>query len=59
MKWINVNDNYLDFLREYENRIPRTNYGNNKYKPFLGVYLRLMIYVISLKYLTQNLDIIV
>ena len=36
MKWINVNEKYLDYLREYENRIPRTDYGG-RYKPFFGV----------------------
>lgn len=37
MKWINVDENYLDYLRSIENRIPRTDYGSNKYKPFFGV----------------------
>lgn len=37
MKWINVNEEYLDFLREYESRIPKTNYGDDKYKPFFGI----------------------
>ncbi len=37
MQWINVNEKYLDFLRTFESRIPFTNYGNDKYKPFFGV----------------------
>ena len=37
MRWINVDENYLDYLRNYESRIPRTDYGENKYKPFFGV----------------------
>ena len=37
MKWINVDENYLDYLREVEERIPRTNYGKSKYKPFFGI----------------------
>ena len=37
MKWINVNEKYLDYLRSYEGRIPRTDYGSNKYKPFFGI----------------------
>lgn len=37
MKWINVNENYLDYLRKYEQRIPYTNYGQDKYKPFFGI----------------------
>ena len=37
MKWINVNEKYLDFLRAFEARIPRTDYGSDKYKPFFGI----------------------
>ena len=36
MQWINVNEDYLDFLRKSEPKIPHTNY-ENKYKPFFGV----------------------
>lgn len=27
MKWIILNEQYLDFLRAFEKRIPRTDYG--------------------------------
>ena len=37
MKWINVNEEYTDYLRTFEPRIPNTNYGDDKYKPFFGV----------------------
>lgn len=37
MKWINVNEKYLDYLRETEKRIPRTDYGEDRYKPFFGI----------------------
>lgn len=37
MKWINVDEKYLDYLRSIESRIPRTDYGSDKYKPFFGV----------------------
>jgi protein AbiQ len=37
MKWINVNEKYLDYLRAVEGRIPRTDYGLDKYKPFFGI----------------------
>lgn len=37
MYWINVNEKYLDYLRQVDNRIPYTNYGQGKYKPFFGV----------------------
>ena len=36
MEWINVNEKYLDFLRAFEGRIPHTDYGTDKYKPFFG-----------------------
>ena len=38
MKWINVNEKYLDYLRAFEGRIPRTDYGSDKYKPYFGIY---------------------
>ena len=37
MKWINVDENYLNYLRDTESRIPKTDYGSDKYKPFFGV----------------------
>lgn len=37
MKWIIVDENYLDYLRSIENRIPKTDYGSDRYKPFFGV----------------------
>ena len=39
MKWINVNEKYLDYLRAFEGRIPRTDYGSDKYKPFFGILI--------------------
>lgn len=49
MKWINVNEAYLDYLRSMEKRIPRTDYGTNKYKPFFGILFE----VGDLYYVTQ------
>jgi protein AbiQ len=49
MRWINLNDLYLDYLRNEEKRIPRTDYGTNKYKPFFGVLFE----VNDLYYVTQ------
>ena len=37
MKWINVSEEYLDYLRTTEKRIPKTDYGTDKYKPFFGI----------------------
>ena len=37
MKWVIVEEDYLTYLRKYgDDRIPLSNYGNNKYKPFFG-----------------------
>lgn len=49
MEWINVNEKYLDYLRETERRIPKTDYGTDKYKPFFGVLFE----VGDLYYITQ------
>ena len=49
MRWINVNEKYLDYLRETEKRIPKTDYGTDKYKPFFGVLFE----VDDLYYVTQ------
>lgn len=49
MNWINVNEAYLDYLRNVEPRIPRTDYGSDRYKPFFGVLFE----VGDLYYVTQ------
>lgn len=49
MKWINVDERYLDYLRSKEKRIPRTDYGADKYKPFFGVLFE----IDDLYYITQ------
>lgn len=49
MKWINVDEKYLDYLRAAERRIPRTDYGTDRYKPFFGVLFE----VDDLYYVTQ------
>ncbi len=37
MNWVNVDERYLDYLRSYESRVPFSDYGANKYKPFFGI----------------------
>ena len=49
MKWINVKEQYLDYLRTIERRIPRTDYGTDRYKPFFGILFE----VGELYYVTQ------
>lgn len=36
MEWYTVEDHYMNYLRNHESRIPRTDYGVNKFKPFFG-----------------------
>lgn len=36
MDWLVINPKYLDYLREKEKRIPMTEYGSDKFKPFFG-----------------------
>lgn len=35
--WVTVSEQYLDYLRSIDNRIPHSDYGTNKLKPFFGV----------------------
>ena len=37
MQWINVNEKYINYLRQFEKRIPITEYGEDEYKPFFGI----------------------
>ncbi len=36
MEWLVIDEEYLNYLRNYEERIPRSDYGRDKYKPFFG-----------------------
>ena len=37
MDWLVITEDYLKYLRKYEKRIPFSNYGSKKYKPFFGI----------------------
>lgn len=37
MNWLIIDEKYLNYLRAKEKRIPFSDYGQNKYKPFFGV----------------------
>ena len=37
MNWLVIDEKYLDYLRKTERRIPFSDYGKDKYKPFFGV----------------------
>lgn len=47
MEWLNIDEGYLNYLRTAEKRIPNTNYGSDKMKPFFGKLFEIedMIYV--------------
>ena len=50
LKWITVDEKYLDYLRSNaDKRIPRTDYGADKFKPFFGVLFEIG----NLYYVTQ------
>lgn len=34
--WLVIDESYLDYLRKYEHRIPKSNYSTSKLKPFFG-----------------------
>lgn len=50
MNYITINEEYLSYLRKYENRIPYQDYGEYKYKPFIGPLFELngLVYVTHL-----------
>jgi len=37
MEWLVIDEKYLDYLRIIDSRIPYSDYGENRYKPFFGV----------------------
>lgn len=37
IKWITISEKYLSYLRRMDSRIPHSDYGKNRFKPFFGV----------------------
>ena len=63
--WVIIDEKYLDYLRAIENRIPLSDYGTDKFKPFFGVLFEVndLVYVTQIshaqerhKRLKNNLD---
>ncbi len=50
MDWKVIDEGYLNYLRGYESRIPFSNYGEDKYKPFFGALFDLND---EISYITQ------
>ncbi|MCI8517559.1 MAG: hypothetical protein HFG75_11955 [Hungatella sp.] len=40
MYWVDIEEDYLSYLRDFEKRIPFSDYGADRYKPFFGVFLQ-------------------
>lgn len=49
MKWYTVDEEFLKGIRKYEPRIPKTDYGPDKFKPFFGALFEIG----DLVYITQ------
>jgi protein AbiQ len=49
MNWFTVEEEYLTYIRSHEGRIPKTDYGDGKFKPFFGALFE----VGDLVYITQ------
>lgn len=50
--WVVIDEKYLNFLRETEQRIPFSDYGTDKYKPFFGVLFEIgdLVYVTQISH---------
>ena len=50
--WVVIDEKYLDFLRKTEKRIPFSDYGTDKYKPFFGVLFEIgdLVYVTQISH---------
>lgn len=65
MKWLIISEQYLAYLRTYEQRIPLSDYGKDRFKPFFGILFETdaLYYVTQIssakerhKSMKQNLD---
>ena len=55
-KWVTIKEEYLDYLRETDSRVPYSNYGKNKYKPFFGTLFEKdgLVYVAPISHAQQK-----
>lgn len=49
MYWVDIGEDYLSYLRGFEKRIPFSDYGQDRFKPFFGVLFEKG----DLRYVTQ------
>ena len=54
--WIVIEEEYLNYLRKTESRIPISDYGSNKYKPFFGELFSAgdLVYVTQISHAQQR-----
>lgn len=47
MRWYSIDEDFLDYLRSIETRIPKIDYGEDKFKPFFGALFEIgdLVYV--------------
>ena len=51
-KWVTVDEKYLDLLRGIDNRVPFSDYGKDKFKPFFGTLFEKddFVYVVAISH---------
>ncbi len=54
--WVIIEERYLDYLRAVESRIPFSDYGANKFKPFFGALFELgdLVYVTQISHAQER-----
>lgn len=65
MRWYSIEESYITYLREVENRVPFIDYGSDKFKPFFGNLFEIgdLVYVTQVSSpkgrhykMTENID---
>ena len=55
-KWVTIDEEYLDLLRRVDNRVPFSDYGKDKYKPFFGTLFEKdeLVYVVAISHAKEK-----
>ena len=55
-KWVTIDEKYLYLLRQIDNRVPFSDYGKDKYKPFFGTLFEKdeLVYVVAISHATEK-----
>ena len=56
-KWVTIDEEYLSILRQVDNRVPFSDYGKDKYKPFFGTLFEKddLVYVVAISHAQEKL----